>query len=263
MSERSDSLTSFGFSFERGGAHTARTMMAQDLETLLAYVGHRAAPRSEYLQAISEENCLGKRSGKTRILSCRHLVDLYSLDPSHLIFRALLFFWDRDTSGRTLLALLCTYARDSIFRSVVPFVLKAPVGSRIIRSELEAFIDSLEPGRFSPATLKSTAQNINSTLTQSGHLIGRSIKRRIQAEPTPGSVSYALLLGYLKGERGQLLFQTEYIKLLDCSFDRAIELAEEASRKGWIIFKHVGEVMEVAFPNIITRQERELLHEQN
>lgn len=262
MSE-AESLTRFGFSFERGGAHTARTMMSQELGTLLAYVGRPDATRPEYMQAISEENCLGKRSGKTRILSYRHLVDLYSLDPSDLIFRALLFFWERDILARPLLALLCTYARDPIFRSVVPFVLQAPLGARIIRPEVEAVIDSLEPGRFSPATLKSTAQNINSTLTQSGHLAGRSIKLRVQTEPTPGCVSYALLLGYLNGERGPLLFQTEYTKLLDCSFDKGIELAEEASRKGWIIFKRIGDVIEVAFPNIITPQDMELLHEQN
>jgi hypothetical protein len=31
--------------------------------------------------------------------------------------------------------------------------------------------------------------------------------------------------------RGQALFKTEFIRLLDCSFDKAIELSETASRK--------------------------------
>ena len=68
------------------------------------------------------------------------------------------------------------------------------------------------------------------------------------------SVSYALLLGYLAGSRGQALFQTEYTKLLDCTFDKAIELAEEASRKGWIVFKRVDDVIEVLFPNLINQK---------
>jgi hypothetical protein len=72
-----------------------------------------------------------------------------------------------------------------------------------------------------------------------------------------------LLLGYLTGVRGQALFQTEYIKLLDCPLDKAIELAEEASRKGWIVFKRVGDVIEVLFPNLINPEEMEWLREQN
>ena len=50
----------------------------------------------------------------------------------------------------------------------------------------------------------------------------------------PGTVSLALLLGYLTGLRGESLFKSNYTRLLDCSFDKTIELAEDASRRGWI-----------------------------
>ena len=263
MTEKNKQLSRFGFSFKRGGAHTSRTMMLEELGDLLTYVDRTEAEKSDYLQAIDDENCLGKRSGKTRTLSYRHLADLYSLDCTKVLFRALLYFWNRDIDGRPLLALLCTYARDSIFRPTATFILKFPEGSTIIRESLEEFIDNQEPGRFSKATLQSTAQNINSTWTKSGHLYGRTRKVRTRANPTAGSVSYALLLGYLTGARGQSLFQTEYAKLLDCTFHSAIELAEEASRKGWIVFKHVGSVIEVFFPNLINQVEMEWLREQS
>ena len=74
----------FGFSYERGGVHTARTMMLVELRALLSFVEKTDAPKSEYLDAIQTANCLGKRSGKTRVLTFRHLVDLYSLDPNHM-----------------------------------------------------------------------------------------------------------------------------------------------------------------------------------
>ena len=263
MTEKNKQLSRFGFSFERGGAHTSRTMMLEELGALLTYVDRSEANKSDYLQAIDDENCLGKRSGKTRTLTYRHLVDLYSLDRTNVLFRALLYFWNRDIDGQPLLALLCTFARDSIFRSTAPFILKFPEGATITRESLEEFIDAQEPGRFSKATLKSTAQNINSTWTKSGHLYGRTRKVRSRANPTAGSVSYALLLGYLAGSRGQALFQTEYTKLLDCTFDKAIELAESASRKGWIVFKRVGDVIEVLFPNLINQEEMEWLREQS
>ena len=237
--------------------------MLEELRTLLTYIDNPEADKSEYLKAINDENCLGKRSGKTRILSYQHLVDLYSLDRSNVLFRSLLYFWNRDTMGQPLLALLCTYARDSIFRFTAPFILTFQEGAMISRVSLEKFIESQEPCRFSKATLKSTAQNINATWTKSGHLYGRTRKVRSHANPTAGSVSYALFLGYLAGMRGQALFQTEFTKLLDCTLDRAIELAEEASRKGWIVFKRVGNVIEVLFPNLIDQEQMEKLREQS
>ncbi|MCY4268708.1 MAG: hypothetical protein OXE80_00860 [Gammaproteobacteria bacterium] len=256
-------LSRFGFSFKRGGAHTSRTMMLEELGTLLAHVNQPDASKADYRRAIVDENCLGKRSGKTRVLTCKHLVDLYSLDPSIAIFRVLLYCWHRDTGGQPLLALLCACARDPVFRSTAPFILQSPQGATIPRESLEEFIDGIEPGRFSKATLKSTAQNINSTWEKSGHLIGRANKRRSRARPTAGSVAYALYLGYLTGARGRGLFHTEYAKLLDCTLDRAIDLAEEASRKGWIVSNRIGEVIEIRFPNLITPEEAEWLREQN
>ena len=262
ITEKNKQLTRFGFSFERSGAHASRTMMLEELRTLLLHINRAEAEKADYLRAINDENCLGKRSGKTRMLTCRYLVALYSLDPSSLLFRVLLFFWNRDTGGQPLLALLCTYARDSIFRSCAPFVLEFPEGETITRESLEEFIDAIEPGRFSKATLKSTAQNINSTWTKSGHLVGRAKKVRVRAAPTAGGVSYALLQGFLIGVRGRFLFSTEYTRLLDCSFEKMVALAEEASRKGWIVFKRVGDVIEVLFPNLINEQEMGWLREQ-
>lgn len=263
MSEKDKRLSRFGFSFERGGAHIARTMMLEDLRALLACVDRTDADKNEYLHAIENDNCLRKRSAKTRKLTYCHLVELYSLDCTKLLFRSLLYFWKRDVSGQPLLALLCAFSRDTVFRATAPFILSFPEGSIVTRESLEEFIESRNPGRFSKATLKSTAQNINGTWTKSGHLRGRVRKVRVRALPTAGSVAYALLLGYLTGARGQALFQTPYAKLLDCPLPNTVEFAEEASRKGWIVFKRVGEVMEILFPNLINQEEMEWIREQN
>lgn len=65
------------------------------------------------------------------------------------------------------------------------------------------------------------------------------------------------------GERGGLLFKTEYANLLDCSVERSIELANQAALKGWIVFKRLGNVIEVLFPELLNTQEMEWLREQN
>ncbi len=261
--ERKSSLVRLGFSYERGGVHTARTMMLVELRALLSYVDAPDATRADYLSAIQTANCLGKRSGKTRTLTFRHLADLYALDPSLLVFRALRFFWQRETDGQPMLASLCAYARDPLFRSTASFVLGCQEGAVISRDAMEDVIDAQEPGRFSPATLKSTAQNINSSWTQSGHLVGRASKVRIRSVSTPGAVSFALLLGYVSGLRGESLFKSDYTRMLDCSFEKMIELAEDASRRGWISLKRVGQVVEVLFPSLINAQEMEWVREQN
>jgi hypothetical protein len=163
--------------------------------------------------------------------------------------------------GRPLLSLLCAYARDAILRSSGGFILTFEPDTPVTRHALEGFIDDLDPGRFSAATLKSVAQNIAGTWTQSGHLVGHMKKGRRMVEATEGSVALALLFGYLHGVRGPRLFSTEYFQLLDCPPSRGMELAESASQKGWMVFKRIDQVVEASFPNILTTREVELLNE--
>lgn len=251
----------FGFSTGRGGAHIARTMMLTELAELLEAVPDAAASRADYQRAIVEDNCLRKRSGKARTLSAEYLVSLYALDPAVPLFRTLRFLWARDPAGRPLLALLCAYARDAVLRLSAPFMLDLPIGVELLRTQTEEEIERLAPGRFSAATLASVAQNVNGSWTASGHLIGHTHKARAQAQATPGATAYALYLGYLRGGRNLALFSTEYARLLDCSQERMLELAAEAARRGWIVFKQIGSIVDVQFPNLITREEMEWLRE--
>jgi len=262
MRKSGENTSKFGFFHGCGGAHTARTMMLEELTTLLHYVDSGSATSDDYVAAIDIENCLAKPSGKSRQLTRQHLKSLYTLDPDILLFRALLFLWHRDEASRPLLALLCAYARDAILRDSAPLILGIHQGETVPREETEAFFEKKFPGRFSPATLKSVAQNVNGTWTRSGHLTGKVKKIKSQPQITAGAMTYALLLAYLCGGRGNNLFASEYVKLLDCGRDRAIDLAEEASRRGWLVFKGVGDVIEVSFPKLLTANEMELVREQ-
>jgi len=263
LNKHSNKLERLGFKYGRSAVHASRTMMLVELRALLSYVEAADSEKADYLEAIQTANCLGKRSDKTRVLTFRHLVDLYALDPSVLVFRALRFFWQRDVDGQPLLAALCAYSRDPIFRSTARFVLGCQEGATVTREAMEEFIDAQEPGRFSKATLKSTAQNVNSSWTQARHLAGRARKVRTHPVATHGAVSLALLLGYVSGLRGESLLKSDFTRMFDCSFEKTIELAEDASRRGWISLKRVGQVIEVLFPNLITVQEMEWLREPN
>ena len=122
------------------------------------------------------------------------------------------------------------------------------------------FLDGSNPARFRPTTLLSTAQNIASSWTQCGYLEGRRMKKRRRPVVTPTNATYALLLAYLAGARGQSLFSGYWSRLLDCPTDHLTDLAIEASRRGWMDYRNVGQVIEVRFPQLLTAQEREALH---
>lgn len=249
-------LQRFGFSFDKGGPHLARTMMLDDLAVLLGD-GRIDGSCDVLLNAIKEDNVLGKRSAQSRKLAARHLRKLYGLDQHLPLYRAFSYLWQREEAGGPLLALLVAYARDAVLRSSAAFILPMKSGEQYERAALEAYVDERQPGRFSSAMLKSAAQNIAGTWTQSGHLSGRIKKTRHRVDATPASIVLAVLLSFVEGGRGQLLFESKFVKLLDCSPSEAIALAERAARKGWINFKRVGSVMEVDFPRLLSKGERE------
>lgn len=254
-------LARFGFGFSKRSVHVARTLMLAELTDLLAAVPD-AKEQQDYIKAIIDENCLGKKSFNNRKITADQLIQLYTLDPQVTIFRNLLYFWQRDEKGRPLLALICAATRDSTLKLSAKLILEAPQGELVTLDQVKDYIENLFPDRYSKVTLTSMAQNIRSTWTKTGHLSGRITKKRTQPESTPGTVAYALLLGYLMARRGTELFETEYVKILDCTRDRAAELAEQAGVRGWIVFKRIGNVMEAIFPNLLTEQEVTWLREQ-
>ncbi len=256
-------LTRFGFKFNKNSTHIRRTMMFGELSLLLTYVSNRKAKKSEYIRAIKEDNCLGKRSVQNRKLTAQYLTELYGLDPSLAVFRTLLYFWDRDEQSRPLLAFLCAYTRDQLLRLSMPFIFDHQEGEAVDRFLLEAYIEEHFPGRFSKNTLSSISRNVNSSWTQSGHLRGYLKKYRAKIISTPGATAYALFLAYLTGGRGKSLLASEYVRLLDSPEDRLLMLAAGASQRGWMVCNHIDDVLEVRFPNLLTDVEMEWSHEQN
>lgn len=236
--------------------------MLDELSKLIDSVDTERASIDDFKRVITVENCLSKPSGQTRELTFRHLKELYGLDPEIPLFRTLLYFWKREPEGRPLLAALCAFPRDAIFRASHTWILRFSAGVHIQREEIEEQLAETFPDRFSPASLKSIAQNLNSSWTKTGHLVGRVKKIRTKATPTAASTAFALYLGYLNGIRGEELFHSPYAKVLDSRPAELMEKAETASQRGWIVMKRLGNVIEVLLPQLITEEERRKLHEQ-
>jgi len=263
VKSKTEILEEFGFTYKKSGVHTKRTMMSNDLRTLLEYIPEETASLEDYRRCIIEDNCLGKRSGVTRKLSADYLANLYILNKNILIFKAFYYFWKRDDSSHEQLCLLSSYVRDGVLRDSFDYIKNLPKGSISVKKDYEENINEQHPGRFSTGSIQSLVRNLLSTWKQSGHLEGRINKKRCKLSPTLGAVAFSAFLSFISGERGIILFESEYFKLLECSRERAIDLMIQASNRGWLVFKQLREVVEISFPNLINNEDMELIREQN
>ncbi len=247
-------LERLGFRFGINGTHAARTMMLDDMRLLLAQTP-ASASRTDYAQAVVVDNVLGKATKSARQLALRHLSALYSLDTANPIFRALRRIWPCEQAAQPILALAVALARDPLLRGAQHFVSTQAVGTHVQRAEIEAFLEQNYPQRFTPASLKSFAQNLAGTWTASGLLNGHRRKIRSLPTRTPESLVLLLFLGYLEGRTGQRLFSSTWTDLLGCTTEEAEALAQAASHRGLLIFMSAGGVTEVRFPGYLTADE--------
>ena len=242
--------TSYGFIIDGLGAHGSRTIMLAELHLLLA----ACPPDSrldDYGSAIMDDNVLLKNTWATRKESFRRLRELYSLSSDLIIFRALRDLWEHEPQAQPLLALLCAAGRDPILRVTSGPVLTADAGDHVSAHQISKAISQAFPDRLNENTLASIGRHAASSWTQSGHLTGRSNKVRTRVTSYPTSVAYALLLGFLCGSRGEALFDTFWIHLLDTPKHLLHDQAFLASRYGWIDYRHSGTVTDISFAHLL------------
>lgn len=67
--------------------------------------------KDDFARAIVEENVLEKPTQSSRKKSLRHLVELYGMDPSQVLFRVLWEFGHADLDSLAQLCLVCVYKR--------------------------------------------------------------------------------------------------------------------------------------------------------
>ena len=256
---RTSQAALWGFNIGKSGTHASRTMMLKDLSLLFEFVPPDAK-RKVYANAVLVENCLGKPTAITRRKSLQHLRHLYALDSEVILFRVFRSLWTRDEKSRPLLAILLALARDPLLRPTFAAVACTPLGQDISQHSLRAILVNAAGDRLNATTLAAATSRAASSWTQSGHLHGHRYKRRQKAEPTATSAAFALLLGFALGQRGQLLFETPWIAVLDAAPDVVMEMAFEAKRLGLLELKQSGALIDVSFSRLLTEKEQEKIN---
>ncbi|MCX6876906.1 MAG: hypothetical protein NTW21_24295 [Verrucomicrobia bacterium] len=252
-------LEPLGFSPRRSGGHMARSMMLAELTTLIGLLPANA-PLSDYQQAIEADNALGKPTFSSRRNSFRHLIDLYGLDPGLALFRGLRLFCAADPASLPLVALVCSFCRDPQLRHSFTLIDSLRAGEVLPRVTMEQHLDAGFPDRFSDAMKKSLAQNVNTTWTAAGHLVGRTVKRRAMPKPTLASSVYAMFAGWLAGLRGDFLLHSVFGRLAAAEPAQIIAHLASGSGRGWLRLRSAGGITEIDFSPILTDRETQLLH---
>lgn len=245
--------------FSSGGAISSRTVMQDELSTLLA-AEPISASSEDYKRAILDHNILDKATASNRLKTYKYLRSLYALDPDVCLFREIRRLMQYAPDDTRLLVGLLSLAREPVLRECLTMVLHTPIGKSLGRTEFEAWIRAHAPGQYSDSMFISFSHNLYASFYQFGFL-GESIgKARTRVRPAFGiaSATYAAFLDWLEGGSGIALLQGTYSRALDIPSDEHIALLQTAGRQGLLKVAYSGGVLDLGFPGFLKDSESRL-----
>lgn len=221
------------------GTHTSRTMMLAELSTILG-----VRPK-QIEEAVLKGNLLAKTTMSGRRLTLQRLKELYVLDRSGELFQWLELGYQLDPSSLPLLALLTALARDPLLRATAKPILSLPSGAEFSRDAIRDALTSIVGARLNAATLDKVVRNAASSWTQSGHLTGRTIKKRTSVEATPVALVHAIRMAQMAGFRGNQLLSNGWTATLDVEDPQIALLLDRARSAGLLDMRRNGSSIDV------------------
>lgn len=232
-----------GAGFREGakGTHTSRTIMSAELERVL----RSGLAGEELRRAVVDENLLEKATTSGRELTFQRLGELYALDASVAIFAGLRALWAKDEKSLPLLSVLAALARDPLLRTTARPVLGLATGSELMRDSMRNAISATVGGRLNDATLDKVVRNAASSWAQSGHLTGRTFKRRTKVAATPAAMAFAVWLAQAAGFKGDDILSSGWVAVLDLEPSERRAMLERARAAGLLDVKQHGSRLEI------------------
>lgn len=210
--------------------------MTAELEKVL----RTGADGEELETLVLEANVLGKATMAGRTLTFQRLRELYALDNAVPVFRVLSDLWARDPRSLPLLALLAALARDPLLRATAQSVLALAPGSELMRDTMRYALAGVVGGRLNDATLEKVVRNTSSTWAQSGHLEGRTFKRRKKVAATPAALAFAIWLAQAAGFNVDDILSSGWVAVLDLETAELRTTLERARATGLIDVRQMG-----------------------
>ncbi len=224
--------------------------MLQEIELLFQNIPSDASFNT-IKDAIINENILNKKSISGRNKTLSFLKRMYGLDDSIPLYRVFRYLFTHYEKEHQTLTMLYALARDRSLRISADYVLSLDCGTQARKDDLIHLIRHNLDGSFTEKTLKSMAENLLSSWTQSGHLTGKFKKIRNKSISGPSSLTFALYLGTLIGLGGVMLMRSPFMSVLDLSETERDELLHSASVMGFISYKSAGGMIEITISDQI------------
>ncbi|MBB1249937.1 hypothetical protein [Rhizobium sp. G21] len=95
------------------------------------------------------------------------------------------------------------------------------------------------------ATLDKVVRNASSSWAQSGHLVGRTFKKRTKVSATPAALTFAIWLAQAAGFKGKDILTSGWVGILDLDAREQIEMLERARAAGLINVRQLGPSIEI------------------
>lgn len=223
--------------------HTARTMMLSELSQVMDH-NVEGVEFSEIMNA----NVSNKLSSSNLIQTNRHLKQLYSFDNNDILFKSFRHYWQLSNNvNRGILTLLFALTNDYLLSESIDVVISTEIGRKVAIETLGENIERYHPGRYSDNTRRSAAQNIASSWKQAGYIEGRIKNIRTDANPDYTTVSFALLLSYINGDRGEFILSSKWVKALALNTEELRDLIKEAAKRDMLQYQHAGSVTIISF----------------
>ena len=229
--------------------HTARTIMLLELSKVMNF----SFEKDNYVESM-ENNVFGKKSQDGIKKTTAFLTQLYTFNYNADAFKAFKYFWSNSNEKeKALLAFLFAINNDYLLKESISVTSKCRIGDKLDIIDIEENIEKYHPNRFTKNTMRSVAQNIASSWKQAGFVTGKVKNIRTENEITYQVVSFAMLLAYLGGLRGDFINQHHCVLSLCISEAKVRELALEASKRDLMQYQFAGNVTSISFDILLTK----------
>lgn len=219
----------------------------------LAKVMDHAIQNDNYLDSLNQ-NVINKKTKSGIEKTTGYLKRLYSFDLNYPAFKALKYFWQiSDEKNKPILALLYAIGHDYVLAESISVIVETKLGDKVTVEKLEENIESRHPNVYSENTRKSMAQNIASSWKQAGFIEGKVKNIRTQPEISFLVACFAFLLAYLKGDRGDFIWNSIGVKALCLNETKLRDLAIECAKRDLMQYQYAGSVTAISFNNLFNK----------
>ena len=206
-----------------------------------------------YIDSLAQ-NVFSKKSADGIRQTGTFLKKLYSFDNQYNSFIAFKYFWSiSEIKERPLIAFLYAINHDDLLAESLQVVNKVNLGEKAAIEYFEENIEKYHPSKYTEKTRKSLAQNIASSWKQASFIEGKVKNIRVSREVTYRVACFAFLLAYLKGDRGEFIWNSIGVKSLLLSEHMLRELAVEAAKRDLMQYQFAGSVTSILFNNLLNK----------